>query len=63
MYFQPHAIRDAAHLIRNDATAKKGGELLILRSKPNVDGGVPGDRVRRKLGRERSLTPDIEGKA
>jgi len=46
MYFQPHAIRMAAHQNRNDATAKKGGELLNLRSKPNVDGGVPGDRVR-----------------
>jgi hypothetical protein len=46
--FQPPAIRVAAHQIRNDATAKKGGELLVLRSKPNVDGGVPGDRVQQR---------------
>jgi hypothetical protein len=44
---QPLALRDAAHQFRNDATAKKGGELLETfcffgRSKPNVDGGVPG---------------------
>jgi hypothetical protein len=50
-------VRGAAHQLRNDATAKKGGELcLVKRSKPNVDGGVPGDRVQRKMTRERSLT-------
>ena len=39
--------------------AKKGGELH-LRSKPNVDGGVPGDRVHiRANARERSLRADI----
>jgi hypothetical protein len=40
----------------NDATARKGGErdFSSYGSKPNVDGGVPGDRARAGS-RKRSL--------
>jgi hypothetical protein len=65
---QPIALRDAAHSFRNDATAKKGGELL----ETNVSLGAQSrtsmvafrvDRVRRNMSRERSLSARIGAKA